>query len=178
MQVGDLTAQGSLPRARAQTWARDPARPVLLDAVAGAMTGAGSTRDGWCSAGELDEVTREKAHQLARLGLGPGDRVLWSTGSSTAAVAANVAALRAGLVVVPVNAAYTERELAHVVGDVRPAAAVVDDPDRARVCRGGRCGRRCMSDLRGRRAGGPRRRRGGAGDPRRCSTRPGPRTWR
>ena len=149
MQVGDLTAQGSLPRAWAQTWARDPARPVLLDAVAGAMTGAGSTRDGWCSAGELDEVTKEKAHQLARLGLGPGDRVLWSTGSSTAAVAVNVAALRAGLVVVPVNAAYTERELAHVIGDVRPALAVVDDLDRARVVSQAAGGRLAvaMSDL-------------------------------
>ena len=45
---------------------------------------------------------------------------------------ANVAALRAGLVVVPANAAYTERELAHIVADVSPAAAVVDDPERAR----------------------------------------------
>jgi len=41
--------------------------------------------------------------------------------------------LRAGLVVVPVNAAYTERELAHVVDDVRPAAAIVDDEQRAAV---------------------------------------------
>jgi malonyl-CoA/methylmalonyl-CoA synthetase len=49
------------------------------------------------------------------------------------AVAANIAALRAGLVVVPVNAAYTERELAHVVGDVRPAVAIVDDRERATV---------------------------------------------
>ena len=46
---------------------------------------------------------------------------------------AQLAALRAGLVVVPVNPSYTERELAHVVGDVRPAAAIVDDPDRAAV---------------------------------------------
>jgi malonyl-CoA/methylmalonyl-CoA synthetase len=66
------------------------------------------------------------------LGLRPGDRLLWSTGSSLPAVVANVAALRAGLVVVPANAAYTERELAHIVSDVRPAAAVVDQPDRAR----------------------------------------------
>ena len=73
-------------------------------------------------AGELDEITRARAQGLGRLGLGRGDRVLWSTASSLPAVVANIAALRAGLVVVPVNAAYTERELAHVVGDVRPAA--------------------------------------------------------
>jgi malonyl-CoA/methylmalonyl-CoA synthetase len=45
---------------------------------------------------------------------------------------ANIAALRAGLVVVPANAAYSARELAYIVADVRPAAAVVDDPGRAR----------------------------------------------
>jgi len=78
-------------------------------------------------------MTRESAEGLGRLGLGRGDRVLWSTASSLPAVVVNIAALRAGLVVVPVNAAYTERELAHVVADVRPAAAIVDDRDRAEV---------------------------------------------
>ncbi len=128
--VEDLTARHSLPRAWAQTWARHPAAPVLLD-VSGA--GGGSR---WCGAGELDELTRTRAGQLGRLGLGPGDRVLWSTASSLGAVAANLAALRAGLVVVPMNAAYTERELTHVVGDVRPSLAIVDDPDRAALLRG------------------------------------------
>src|SRR6185295_19085955 len=41
------------------------------------------------------------------------------------------AALRLGLVVVPANTAYRERELAHLVNDAAPRAAVVDDPDRA-----------------------------------------------
>ncbi len=59
--------------------------------------------------------------------------MVWSTASSLSAVVVNLAALRAGLVVVPVNRAYTERELAHVIGDVRPAAAIVDDADRALV---------------------------------------------
>jgi malonyl-CoA/methylmalonyl-CoA synthetase len=66
------------------------------------------------------------------LGLHAGDRLVWTTGSSLAAVVANVGALRAGLVVVPANAAYTARELTHIVTDVRPAAAVVDHLDRAR----------------------------------------------
>jgi malonyl-CoA/methylmalonyl-CoA synthetase len=121
-----LTARRSLPRAWAQTWARDPDAPALLDASAG---------DGprWCRAGELDELTRLRAGQLVSLGVEPGDRVLWSTASSLPAVVANLAALRAGLVVVPVNAAYTERELTHVVGDVRPAVAIMDDRERASV---------------------------------------------
>jgi malonyl-CoA/methylmalonyl-CoA synthetase len=57
--------------------------------------------------------------------------MVWSVSSSVEAVIANLAALRAGIVVVPVNRAYTARELAHVVNDVRPAALVLDDPGRA-----------------------------------------------
>ncbi|HVW32347.1 MAG TPA: AMP-binding protein, partial [Acidimicrobiia bacterium] len=43
----------------------------------------------------------------------------------------HVAALRLGLVVVPANTAYREREIAHIVSDAEPAAAVVDDTGRA-----------------------------------------------
>jgi len=146
LQVEDLTARRSLPRAWSETWARDPGAALLFDtsspsssSSSGEAAGLGSgtasvaSPSGWCRAGQLDEMTRATAEGLRRLGLGSGDRVLWSTASSLPAVVVNVAALRAGLVVVPVNAAYTERELAHVVGDVRPAAAVVDDRDRAEV---------------------------------------------
>jgi malonyl-CoA/methylmalonyl-CoA synthetase len=138
LQVEDLTARRSLPRAWAQTWARDPGAPLLFDASAEAGSGSRSGQgagggSGWCRAGELDEITRARAEDLGRVGLGRGDRILWSTASSLPAVTANIAALRAGLVVVPVNAAYTERELAHVLGDVRPAAAIVDDPARGAV---------------------------------------------
>jgi malonyl-CoA/methylmalonyl-CoA synthetase len=107
---------------------------LLLDASAvpgSAATADSAPGDRWCRAGELDDLTRTRAGELARLGLGRGDRVLWSTASSIPAVVVNIAALRAGLVVVPVNPFYTERELAHIVADVRPAAAVVDDPNRA-----------------------------------------------
>jgi malonyl-CoA/methylmalonyl-CoA synthetase len=107
-------------------WARDPAHPILFDV---------SARDsaGWVTAAELEERTRLAAHRLLGLGLVPGERVLWSTSASIPAVVVNVAALRAGLVVVPVNPSYTERELFHVVGDVRPSAAIVDDDGRAAV---------------------------------------------
>ena len=44
-------------------------------------------------------------------------------------VVAHRAALRAGYVVVPVNAAYTPRELAVIAGDARPRAAVLGDAD-------------------------------------------------
>jgi malonyl-CoA/methylmalonyl-CoA synthetase len=57
--------------------------------------------------------------------------VVWSAASSIPALVAHVAALRAGLVVVPANVAYSERELAHIVIDARPAAAIVDRAEQA-----------------------------------------------
>ncbi|HTT87301.1 MAG TPA: AMP-binding protein [Acidimicrobiales bacterium] len=125
LSVDDLTKRRSLPAAWAQRWAAHPSAPLLYDAG----LGAGAR---WVTAGELDERTRRAAATLGQWGLRRGDRLVWSTGSSTAAAVANVAALRAGLVVVPANPAYTERELVHIVRDVRPAAVVVDDPERAR----------------------------------------------
>jgi malonyl-CoA/methylmalonyl-CoA synthetase len=106
-------------------WDTAPTAPLLYD------LGAGDAAR-WITAGEFDEWTRLAAGRLQSLGLQAGDRLLWSTGSSVPAIVANVAALRAGLVVVPANAAYTARELAHIVTDVRPVVAVVDDPTRAR----------------------------------------------
>jgi len=107
----------TLPAAWSGGWARTPDAPVLRQAGGG-----------WWTAGALDDATRRAAGRLAGFGLAPGDRVLWSTGSSVAAVVAHVGALRAGLVVVPANTAYTRREIAHIATTVRPAAAVVDDP--------------------------------------------------
>src|SRR5439155_20461949 len=46
-------------------------------------------------------------------------------------VQCHIAALRLGLIVVPTNTSYTEREVAHIVRDAQPAAAIVEDPVRA-----------------------------------------------
>ena len=86
----------------------------------------------WWSAEEFDAASRRAAGRLAAAGLRPGDRVVWSTGSSVASIICHVGALRAGLVVVPANTAYTQREIAYIVSEVRPTAAIVDDPERGR----------------------------------------------
>ena len=87
----DLLAQRSLPAAWARQWARDPAHPTIH-------------HDGrWVSAGELDERSRVVAGRLARAGLAHGDRIVFSAAASADLVIAHVAALRMGLVVVPVN---------------------------------------------------------------------------
>ena len=117
----DLTAAGSLPRSWVRRWAEAPAAAVLH-----------SEPEGWTTAADLEARSRRVAGRLAAAGLQPGDRVVMSAAPSLALVVAHVAALRLGLVVVPVNAAYGEREVGHVVRDCRPAAAVVDAAERGR----------------------------------------------
>lgn len=87
--------------------------------------------DGWSLSGAaMQAQTRELAGRLAAAGVGRGDRVLLSRTPSVETVLAYVAILRLGAVVVPANTAYTARELAHIVGDVRPVLALVDDASR------------------------------------------------
>jgi malonyl-CoA/methylmalonyl-CoA synthetase len=114
----DLVAGGSLPEAWSRRWAADGSRPLLHGG------------DRWVSAAELEERSRRVAGRLAGAGLEPGDRVVTCAATSVDLVVAHVAALRLGLVVVPVNGAYREREVAHIVRDARPRAALVDDGER------------------------------------------------
>ena len=121
---GPAVPAGPLGATLPETWAAhfdaDPERPVLWE-----------ERRGWVRAGDLDRNSRRVAARLAGAGLRPGDRILMSAATVVELVEAHVAALRLGLVVVPANTAYREREIAHLVGDAAPRAAVVDDPDRA-----------------------------------------------
>lgn len=126
----DLLAEQTLPRAWARRFAARPAQPVIWD-----------QGRGWVSAGWLDEASRRVAARLHRAGLRAGDRILMSAAASADLVVAHVAALRLGLVVVPANTAYREREIAHLVGDAEPAGAVVDDPERAAWVTRASCGR-------------------------------------
>ncbi len=117
----DLLADRSLPGSWTRRWAEDGSARVLW-----------SEPEGWTTADELEELTRRVAARLAAAGLRRGDRLLVSAGGSLHLAVAHVAALRLGLVVVPVNTAYGEREVAHVVRDCRPAGAVVDAAERGR----------------------------------------------
>jgi malonyl-CoA/methylmalonyl-CoA synthetase len=115
----DLLTAGNLPRAWARHWAIAPGRVAVAD------------DDGWITAGELEDRSRQVAGRFAAAGLVAGDRFLVSASASVPLVVAHVAALRLGLVVVPANTAYREREVAHLVRDATPAAALVDDGERA-----------------------------------------------
>lgn len=117
----DLTAERSLPAAWAARWRSSPDHRTVHDG-----------HHGWVTADELEARTRRAARRLSGTGARPGDRVLISAATSLELVVAHVAALRLGLVVVPANTGYRERELAHLVRDARPVVAVVDDAERGR----------------------------------------------
>jgi malonyl-CoA/methylmalonyl-CoA synthetase len=120
----DLIAKRSLPAAWAMLWASNCSSPSLF-----------SRSRGWMIAGELEDATRRVAGRLHGAGLEPGDRMLFSAESSLELAIAHIAALRSGIVVVPANTGYREREIAHIVSDARPKAALVESDDRARWVR-------------------------------------------
>ena len=92
----------ALTRASAR---RDPDAPAVV---------AGGARLTW---GELDEAVDRVAAGYAARGLGAGDRVAVQLANGLDWLRAVLGALRAGLVVVPVNTAYTDPELEHVLTD-------------------------------------------------------------
>jgi malonyl-CoA/methylmalonyl-CoA synthetase len=118
----DLAALGAraLPAAWAVHWARSAERPALADAAGARLS--------W---GELEGASARAAARLFAAGLRPGERVLTCAASSLALAVAHVGCLRLGLAVVPANPAYRAAELAALVADARPRAALLDDAERA-----------------------------------------------
>jgi malonyl-CoA/methylmalonyl-CoA synthetase len=117
----DLLARESLPAAWGRWFDSSPDRPCV--SVVGERT--------WLTYGELDARSRAVAGRLAGAGFERGARLLVSCAPSIDFVVAYVAAQRLGLVVTPVNSAYTAREVRHIIDDLAPAGALVDDLRRA-----------------------------------------------
>jgi long-chain acyl-CoA synthetase len=90
---------------------------------------AGQQRLTWAA---LDAAVDRAAAGYATLGLVPGDRVAVQLPNGLDWLRAALGALRAGLVVVPVNTAYTDPELEYVLGD-SGAAVLVSATERPAV---------------------------------------------
>jgi len=87
--------------------------------------------DSW-TYGELDALSARLAAALLERAA-PGDRVVLQAGKSPRAVALYLACLRSGLVLVPLNTAYTAAELAYFIDDAEPAL-VLHDAELAELC--------------------------------------------
>ena len=117
----------TLPDVWAGQWAARPDAPVLVD---------GSDRSQVVTAATLDGRTAALASVLADRGVRPGDRVVWCARATLPSVAALVAVLRRGAVLVPLSPSATAAEIAHVVGDARPVLAIAEGVRPRRI----RCG--------------------------------------
>ncbi len=84
---------------------------------------------------DLDRDTGRLAARLAALGGKPGDRVVVQVEKSAEAVLLYLAALRSGMVFVPLNTAYTSAELGYFLNDAEPAVVVCRPADEAAVQR-------------------------------------------
>ena len=72
------------------------------------------------------EHSARLAHAMHRRGARPGDRVAMQVQKSPLAVVAYLACIRAGLVLLPMNTAYTDAEVAILVGDADPRLMLDD----------------------------------------------------
>ena len=73
---------------------------------------------------ELEARVAAAAGALAAFGVGPGDRVVVQTAKTPEAVALYLGCLQAGAVYVPLNTAYTAREVEYFLEDAEPALFV------------------------------------------------------
>lgn len=116
-----LQADGSLPSRWLRLWGEKSSWNQVEDV------------DGrWISSLELEDRSRLAAERFRASGLEKADRFVISSEPSVDFVVAYVGALRAGLVVVPVNPAYTRSEFMRIVSDAEPKAALVEGRDRFR----------------------------------------------
>jgi malonyl-CoA/methylmalonyl-CoA synthetase len=74
----------------------------------------------------LDTIVGQWAQALVGLGGKPGDRIVVQIEKSVENVLLYLASLRAGLVYVPLNTAYTPAELEYFIDDAEPAIVVCD----------------------------------------------------
>ena len=97
-------------------------KPFLIEGGATALSYA-----------DLDRRTGQLAARLRALGVQVGDRIVVQVEKSPENVLLYLAALRAGLVYVPLNTAYTSAELAYFLGNAEPSVVVCRPADEAAV---------------------------------------------
>jgi malonyl-CoA/methylmalonyl-CoA synthetase len=87
--------------------------------------------------GEIDARASRMAHVLVRRGLKPGDRMCVYLVNCIEYIDLFLAATRLGVIFVPVNILYRDREIRHILTDAEPLAIVTDEAHREHVPAGG-----------------------------------------
>src|SRR5688572_21535433 len=74
--------------------------------------------------GDLEQRSNQLAHALRARGLGAGDRVAFFLANRIEVIDLWIAGVKLGLILVPINVLYRERELRHIISDAEPAAVI------------------------------------------------------
>ena len=77
--------------------------------------------------GEIEARANQMAHELSARGLISGDRLCVHLGNRLEFIDLFLACVRLGVIFVPMNVLYRERELRHIVGDSDPKAVVTSE---------------------------------------------------
>ena len=74
--------------------------------------------------GELEARSNRLARELTARGLGAGDRLAFFLANRVEIVDLWIACMKLGVLVVPINVLYREREISHILADAQPVAVV------------------------------------------------------
>src|SRR5690242_3251199 len=74
--------------------------------------------------GEIDAASNRLARVLVERGFGAGDRLCVHLANCVAMIELFLACVKLGVIFVPINILYREREIAHIVSDAEPKAVV------------------------------------------------------
>ncbi|MFN3238149.1 MAG: AMP-binding protein [Pseudomonadales bacterium] len=80
---------------------------------------------------DINHITSTMAHWLTAAGLKPGERVMVQVEKSPANLFWYLAALRCGLIYLPLNTAYQPEELEYFVGNAEPSLVICDPAKQA-----------------------------------------------
>ncbi len=84
----------------------------------------GAQRPAALTFGEIDSRANRMAYELAARGFGRGDRLCVHLANRVEFLDLFLACTRLGVIFVPANVLYRERELRHIIGDAEPRAVV------------------------------------------------------
>jgi malonyl-CoA/methylmalonyl-CoA synthetase len=96
----------------------DPSLLVRRDTIALEFQGAAYTF------GDLDARSNRLAHLFLARGLKPGDRVCVYLANCVEMIDVYLASVKLGLIFVPINILYRDREITHILNDAAPAVCV------------------------------------------------------
>lgn len=118
-----LLAEQTLPHAWARRWIEQPGASALIDPSGTELT-----------YGDLGRIATATAVQLLRHGVTTNSRILVSATPSIDLITLHVALLLVGAVVVPVNTAFTDVEVANIAAEAAVTMAILSDPTRSSQC--------------------------------------------